>query len=286
LVLAVSLPSILAKEVPTEQIYQWFTIFLFILMAIALLIFLRWNHFISKEHNRKKANSSFFQSIKSLSKDSRKLLMVYLFSMIASSMPAVLVIFFVRDLLKAQSYTGMFLLIYFLSGALFMPFWKMMSQKYGKYRSWFFAMLLASVSFVWAFFLKEGDIWQYGLICVSSGSALGADLVFPPAILADQMHDSGKHDSACTHYGLLTLTVKASLAIASAISLPMLEIFSFTPNANNSKFALIGLSVSYALIPCIIKCLSSFLLWRIFINEQKGVQYLLMSKKESNHENN
>jgi glycoside/pentoside/hexuronide:cation symporter, GPH family len=269
LILAVSLPRHLSNYVPKDQIYHWFVLILTLIMAIALLIFLRWHYFRNKTKNKKMAPSSLIECIKSLSLDSRKLLLVYLVSMIASSIPAVLVIFFVRDLLQEEAYTGVFLLLYFLSGACFMTLWRIVSQRYGKYYSWFFAMLLASVTFIWAFFLKQGDLWQYGAICIASGSALGADLVFPPAILADNLHASNTESNASTHYALLTLTSKVSLALAAALSLPMLESFGFVPDdAQNSVSALKGLSASYALIPCILKCLSAFLLWRMFIYSQ------------------
>ena len=145
-----------------------------------------------------------------------------------------------------------------------------MSKKYGKYQSWFIAMLVASCSFIWAFLLKEGDLWQYIVVCITSGSALGADLLFPPAILADQLHAAKAEGSASTYYGVLTLTSKVSLALASVLSFPILEIMGFIPAGKNSENSLMGLSISYALVPCIIKIGSAFLLWYIFIKAGKG----------------
>lgn len=273
LVIAVSLPGLLSNIVPKEQIYHLFSLTLALIMAAALLLFLRWHRITLNTSPASKAQGSIFLSLKSLSSDSRKLLLVYLASMVASSIPAVLVIFFVRDLLGAESYTGLFLLLYFLSGVFFMPLWKRISQTVGKHRSWFFSMLLASVSFVWAFFLGQGDIWQYAAICIASGAALSADLVFPPAILADQLHASKAEHHASTHYATLTLTAKASLALASAVSLPALESFGFTPNIQNSAAALQGLSISYALVPCVLKIGAALLLWRMFIHSKKGVAH-------------
>lgn len=273
LVIAVSLPSLLSSIVPKEQIYQWFGLALALIMAAALLLFLRWHRNALKTEPASKIQGSIFLNLKNLSAYSRKLLLVYLASMIASSIPAVLVIFFIRDLLGAENYTGIFLLLYFLSGAFFMPVWKRISQAYGKHRSWFFSMLMASGSFVWAFFLGQGDIWQYAAICIASGVALGADLVFPPAILADQLHASKVEHHASTHYATLTLTAKASLALASAVSLPALESFGFTPNIQNSAAALDGLSLSYALVPCLLKIGAALLLWRMFIHSKKGAAH-------------
>lgn len=269
LVLAVSLPNLLAQVVLNDQVYQWFGLTLAILMVLAFWKFFRWYNLNGKKLN-KKVQFSFQHFIKAFSVESKKLVLIYIISMVASSIPAVLVIFFVRDLLKAEMYLGLFLLFYFLSGVCFIPFWNFMSKKYGKYQSWFIAMLVASCSFIWAFLLKEGDLWQYIVVCITSGSALGADLLFPPAILADQLHAAKAEGSASTYYGVLTLTSKVSLALASALSFPILEIMGFIPAGKNSENSLMGLSISYALVPCIIKIGSAFLLWYIFIKAGKG----------------
>ena len=275
LIIAVSLPGFLATKIPQEDVYRWFTLTLATLMAIALLFFLKW---LSKQPKNNHLNKVyFFWSIfKTLSLDSKKLLLVYLISMIASSIPAVLVIFFIRDLIGAEEYLGLFLLLYFLSGVFFMPVWKRMSLTFGKHRSWLFSMILAVVTFIWAFTLKQGDVWQYAVVCITSGMALGGDLVFPPSILADHLHLNQSKNNASTHYALLTLVAKASLALASTTSLPLLESMGFTPKSENSATALMGLNTAYALIPCILKCGSAFLLWRLFIYLKKG----------ENHENN
>jgi Na+/melibiose symporter-like transporter len=179
-------------------------------------------------------------------------------------MPAVLVIFFVRDLLGAETYTGLFLLLYFLSGAIFMPLWVSLSRRYGKYRAWLAGTLLAIAAFIWAFFLGQGDIWQYGLICIASGAALGADLALPPSILADQL--GGDEDNAATQFSLLTFLTKAGLALASALVLPLLDIAGFRPGEANAPLALFSLSAAYALLPCLVKLLAAALMVRYFIS--------------------
>ncbi len=273
LILAVSLPTLLLNVAPEHQIYQWFGLILALLMMGCLITFLNWNRTTRKNIQISTPNRSIITNFTKLPPNTKILMMVYLFSMVASSIPAVLVIFFVRDLLGVEAYSGLFLLLYFLSGAIFIPMWKRISQSQGKFRSWFLSMLFASGSFVWVFFLGTGDIWQFAVICVVSGAAFGADLIFPPAILADQVHASNATNSASSYYATLTLTAKSSLALASAVSLPMLESFGFTPDSENSSSALLSLSASYALVPCILKCGAALLLWRKFIHPQNGVAY-------------
>ena len=57
---------------------------------------------------------------------------VFFVSSLASAIPAVLVLFYIRDRLEAEQSTGLFLVIYFLSGALFLPVWQRIASAYRK----------------------------------------------------------------------------------------------------------------------------------------------------------
>ena len=60
-------------------------------------------------------------------------------------------------------------------------------------------------------------------------------------------------------------SMKAALALASAIVFPLLDAANFTPATTNSPSALLNLSIAYALIPCAIKLLAAYLMYRFFI---------------------
>ena len=263
LLISVSIPHFLEKIIDKDQVYEWFVFILLVLVIIGFTQFYYWYRVYSKKFDYNLKTLSFNCNL--LSSDLKKFFGIYLFSMFASSIPAVLVIFFVRDLLGAGHYTGFFLLIYFISAAIFMPFWTYVSNKKGKYRAWFFSMLLASFSFIWAFFLTKGDLWQYGFICLMSGISLGGDLIFPPAIVSDHIHSSKSQNSAAAHYGILNLLSKSSLAFASALSFFILDYAEFNVGGTNLNTSLIGLSIAYAFIPCIIKITAAFFVWKIFI---------------------
>lgn len=264
LILAVSLPSLLQRSVSKADAYLYYSLILSLLMLAAWLLFAPW--LARHLYERKECDANFFslrKGMRSLSGRTAYFLGVYGLSMLASSIPAVLVIFFVRDLLQAEYLTGLFLLLYFLSGALAMPLWQRTAGSRGAQRAWIYAMLLAVASFIGAFFLREGDVWLYGLVCVFSGVALGADLALPPAILAQHIHAEHKEGYASTHYAMLALVAKLSLALASAIALPLLGLAGFVPAASNGADALLFLSVSYALIPCVLKLAAALLLRRM-----------------------
>lgn len=277
LVLAVSLPGLLGFVLPESQVWYGFALTLLALMVLAMTVFLRW----MRLHGEKaeEARAAFFIRPRDLSPGARFLLAVYGVSMVASAIPAVLVIFFVRDLLGAEAWTGLFLMLYFLSGAAFMPFWKWLSLTTGgdlaaaKAKAWAVSMLLASAVFIWALTLGEGDVLAYALICIASGAALGADMVFPPALLADELHHNRSGAHAAAHYALLTLIAKAALALASGIALPLLDLSGFTPDAENSAAALWGLSLAYALIPCLLKLAGLAGLWFFYLPQARSITH-------------
>ena len=269
LLLAVTMPGILGKYVPAEKVFIWFSAILGVLMICALWAFGRWFKHNPQTTRQSPIQKGTWATLRLLPVATYRLYMVYGLSVLASSIPAVLVIFFIRDRLGAESYTGLFLLLYFLSGALAMPLWKKLSNRYGKHQAWLLSILLAVISFVWAFFLGAGDIWQYGVICIASGMALGGDLALPPSLLADHIHQHGSEANAATQFSILALLAKAGLAIGSAITLPLLDAAGFVPATSNEAAALMSLSIAYALIPCIIKLASGYLLYHFFIRSHR-----------------
>lgn len=267
LVIAVSMPTVLSRLTQSGNVYQWYALLLAGLMLAGMISFSRLPK-VTKVQN--KGNPSLFAGLKALPLETFRLLVIYAISMLASSVPAVLVIFYVRDLLGAEHLTGLFLLLYFLSGAVAMPLWKYLSARFDKYKAWSLSNILAVTGFIGAFFLGAGDIWAYAAVCIISGLALGADLTLPPSILADHIHARGNTAYSGTHYALLAFVAKASLALASAIALPVLDAAGFKPQAANSEQALMTLSAAYAMIPCILKLLSGAFLYKFFIPSQSG----------------
>lgn len=264
LVIAVSTPAALAQITDATQVYLWYGVILCVLMLLGVIAFSRVVN-VKSSLQPDTAPVSLFSGLRALPQETRKLLAVYALSMLASSIPAVLVIFYVRDLLVAEHLTGLFLLLYFLTGAAGMPLWKKLSVRVGKYAAWAIANALAVAGFIAAYFLGVGDVWAYALVCMVSGLALGADLTLPPSILADSIHAHGNRRYAGTHYALLAFITKASLAVASAVSLPLLDIAGFVPQAENTAAALGALSLTYALVPCLLKLMAAGWLYLFFV---------------------
>jgi Na+/melibiose symporter-like transporter len=191
----------------------------------------------------------------------RWLLAVFVTSGIAAAIPSTLVLFFIEDVLEAPQYAAAFLVLYFVSGAAGMPLWVALSRRIGKRNAWTVGMVLAVIAFVWAFGLQAGDAVAFGVICVLSGLALGADLALPPSLLADVIDDDGTAPEAGgegAYFGLWTLANKANLALAAGIALPVLGALGYVPGSGGAERSL---ALVYALLPCAFKLVSAAILW-------------------------
>ena len=276
LVVAVSMPWLLSMIMPANQVYIWYSFGLVIFMVIGIVGFSRvLSHSMAYPRDQQTSSRPFLSAFSALSPRQYRLFAVYAISMIASCFPAILVIFYVRDLLGAEHLTGLYLLLYFLSGAVFMKIWTKLSVDFGKYqvgkyKAWALSNLLAVLGFIAAFFLGAGDVWQFALVCILSGMALGGDLVLPPSILADEVHANHTEIHAATHYALLVFIAKAALALASAIALPALDAAGFKPQTANNASALLALSTAYALIPCGLKLLAAAMIYFFSIRYPGG----------------
>ncbi len=190
----------------------------------------------------------------------RALFAVLLVNGVASAIPATLFLFFTADALRLAQWSGLFLILYFGAAALSIPGWVALAVRHGEARAWVGGMLLASVVFIWAAALGPGAALAFGLICVLSGLAVGADLALPPALLAGVIGAAG-HGGAreAAYFGVWNWGVQITLALAAGISLPLLEWLGYVPGTGAGTGALVA---AYALLPCLLKLLAAAMLWR------------------------
>jgi Na+/melibiose symporter-like transporter len=269
LLLAVILPTFFMQYYSSATSFAFVSLVLNVLLIVGLVVFLRWYQIhrvdLERRNDEVPAKSttirsvvgSYFKKLSSLPSETRCFYLIYGLSMLASSIPAILVIFFVRDYLQAPVYIGLFLSLYFLSGAFGMVIWSRLSQKWdNKLKAWLLAMVLAVLSFIWVLLLNQGDLVAYALICIISGFAFGAELSLPPSILADHIAMQKREKESGFLYSQLTLLTKLSLAGATAVVFPILDSSGFKPADVNDKSSLSVLVICYGLVPCLIKLFS------------------------------
>ena len=186
----------------------------------------------------------------------RRLLTAFMLNGTANAIPATLVLFYVDDVLGRDDLGAGFLFVYFAAGVIAMPLWPWLARRVGKTRAWLIGMLAAMVAFIWAVFLGAGDVLPFFLICGLSGLALGADLALPPALLADTIdHEvaAGRGYPGGAYFGLWALITKLNLALAAGVALPLLAVFGYTATSTATKPALLALTLTYGLLPCLLK---------------------------------
>jgi Na+/melibiose symporter-like transporter len=193
----------------------------------------------------------------------RRLAILFLLNGLAVAIAATLSLFYIADVLQLESQSGALLALYFVSGAVSLPFWLGLARRFGKTTAWLLGGMVAVLGFVWAVQLGAGDLLPFAVICIMSGAALGADLALPAAIAADIIppRDQGR---TASYFGIWSLINKGVLALAAGLALPLLAGFGYRPGEQSGLFAL---ALFYAGVPCLIKLFSAILLirWRPYL---------------------
>lgn len=284
LLIASVLPAALQNFKPAEDAFRiLFWVFSVVIVA-AFIMFTRFMGRISPGHKITKSDTKKGLSFLSiLTGADRNFFGVCFLTHLSAALPGVMVLFFIRDYLGADNLAGLFLFLYFIAGAALMAVWVKLADKIGKKRAWLASMLLAVATFIWAFFLEPGDVVAYGIICVLSGMALGADLALPPSILADRVTEQKTEAEATQYYALIAFIPKTAIAIASGVSFLILDHLGFVAGEQNSPEVLEGVITLYALIPCVIKLCAAFWLWRLYKHEGDIYEYIERSGSHGTH---
>ena len=192
------------------------------------------------------------------------LLPAYFLNSVANALPATLFLLFVSHVLQTSQYSGLLLMVYFLSGVIGLPWWLWLARRLDKSRSWTLALLLSIAGFVWVPLLGSGDIGWFIAICAVSGFALGADMALPASIQADiaqHMQQQGNPHTGLL-FGFWGLLTKLALALAVGIAFPLLDWAGFEQNASTQTTAAwMTLLVLYAGLPVLLK---GWVIWRMW----------------------
>jgi Na+/melibiose symporter-like transporter len=183
-----------------------------------------------------------------------RLLGLALINSLPVAITSTLFLFFVEDRLQLEGKAGPLLILFFLCAGLSVPFWARMSNRLGSKKTLLIAMPLSILGFVGAAFLAQGNIFGFGVICIVSGVALGADMVVLPTMFSVALNKAGLN--ASTAFGIWSFAGKLGLALAAFIVLPLLSKNGFVPGQINSPQALTTLNTAYAIIPCILKLIA------------------------------
>jgi GPH family glycoside/pentoside/hexuronide:cation symporter len=247
--LASLLPPLLAAQF-AELSYRWLAAIFAITLLVGVSVTLRlpvFRHVASTAAAMPVRWYDFMTCLRDA--PTRYVLLVLLLNSIPSAITGTLFLFFTADVLHAtDTQAGLLLVLYFISAAVAIPLWSMLSRHIGLRRSLAAGMVLAIVSFVFAYGLGRGDIAAFAIICAVSGAAVGADLALLPAMFARALQRMPEVSGV--GFGLWHFTNKLTLALAAGVALPLLAWAGYVPAGSASINVL---SLAYAAIPCLMK---------------------------------
>ncbi len=253
------IPGILLNFYNSEKAYFIFSFFILCILFLFFFIFSR--NFLINLTTIKFENEIKRMHISSLfNKEYIWFYTVHFISVLSAALPAVMIIFFVNYYLKLEAYTPLFILSYFLSAALSLGIWKKLSLKYTKTYSWLISMIFSVITFSGVYFLDQGDLFPYLLICIFSGFASGGDISIPPSLLTSKIiFDKVKTHSA-VFFGIYNFLNKSALAIGSGFAFIYLGYNGINMAENAYNLEASKILILYSLIPLILKIISIILL--------------------------
>ncbi|MBD3797147.1 MAG: MFS transporter [Campylobacterales bacterium] len=256
-VTALVLPYIFnVADESSEALHLMFEVIV-VSLAVTLSIFLSTVK-LPKLQQHFKSFQEAFKSLYEALVHSRALFLSFFLNSFANAIPATLFLLYVELVLEAKQYTGILLIIYFLSGVIALPFWVHLSKKYGKKKVWTASMVSASFFFSCVVFLQSGDIIPFMIITVLSGLSLGADMALPASMQSDIVQNRLEESSGAL-FGFFAMLTKLSLAAGVGLAFSILGLVSFEPAAP-TKNSLLTLSLLYGLAPVALKIAAIYFL--------------------------
>jgi GPH family glycoside/pentoside/hexuronide:cation symporter len=198
------------------------------------------------------------------------LLVSYTISAFGNNLPATLILFYVQYVLRSE-HADFFLLLYFVTGVLFLPGWIALSKALGKKWTWLSAIIINTGAFFGVFLLGPGDTTLYGILVFISGIGFGATVALPSAIQADvidydELLVGARREGL--YIGIWSVTKKLAAALGVGVSLSILGLVGYEPNVEQTPSVVFTLRVLYALVPCICNAVAFFVLLPYPISKQ------------------
>jgi GPH family glycoside/pentoside/hexuronide:cation symporter len=201
-----------------------------------------------------------------------------------SNLPATLILYYVQYVLRSAN-ADLFLVLYFVTGILFLPGWIRLAKSIGKKYAWITSMAVNTGAFIGVFFLGPGDAWIYGILVFFSGVGFGATLAIPSAMQADVID----YDELLTkkrregqYIGIWSIAKKLAAALGVGISLSLLGVSGYSPNVEQSEQVVFYLRVLYALVPsiCNLIALAIALAYPISRTRHKAIRAAIQDRRE------
>ena len=185
-----------------------------------------------------------------------KYFVVLLFNGMAIATPSTLILFYIKNFLQLEKYTGLFLATYFISAILFIPLWQFICNKIGAIKLFKISMVCSIGVFSLCYFVTSEDILFYLVICLFSGIFFGIDLMAPTLITNNIIETQNIESVRSFVFSITHFISKIAIAVVSGSLLIVLG------SKSGVEYNQI-LHFSYTILPCIFKIIALYMLYQL-----------------------
>ena len=272
MIATLALPAVLGAQTSGETVFMM-GVFVMVMGPLCALITLAGT---PKEqvHSRSAAQFDFKEAIRFIAASSnlRKILLIGILS--AGLLPGItggLYVDTMTHVFKLGEYRNLLLLIYFAAAVFSVPFWVLVSKKFGKHKTLAIALFYGSVLLSFSFFMPRGDFWWmfWGLILY--GVVYGCAPFLSRSLMADfadqdEIATGKKRTGLC--YSLLNMIDKLGLAAAGIVFIA-LDFIGFDSKVDNSPETINMLLALYVVPSCACMLIAGWVAWRYPLDEEQ-----------------
>jgi len=221
-----------------------------------------------------KTHAPLLPTLRFLLKDDaiRRVMAVDLIESLNQGARGAMFFFFARLALGQPKWAGTLLLIYFLSGVVFIPAWIALARKIGKHRALVWCYIYGIAAGPLLFLVAPGNLIEAVGAFVLTGVSYGAPAFLLRAMMADIADaDTAEHgaERAGLMYSFLSLTSKFGIGAAVGITFPILVWMGFNPLHVNAPAAIEHMRLFNILLPIALAAITLSIMLGYKLDEAK-----------------
>jgi GPH family glycoside/pentoside/hexuronide:cation symporter len=205
----------------------------------------------------------------------KRLLLGFVLSSTGMAIVMPLYIFFVEFIVEESAANVPYMvMISATAGFIGIPFWVWLSKHIGKHRAWIGGFILLACISPMYLFLGPGDFWYMVPGIFIAGFGTGSFSALPNSMKADVIDlDTARsgENRAAFFFSSWSLVTKMASSLGAWLALQSLALFGFDAanGAQNTPEALMGLRLTFAVLPAIVFLLAAAVVWRYPITKER-----------------
>jgi GPH family glycoside/pentoside/hexuronide:cation symporter len=205
----------------------------------------------------------------------KRLLLGFVLSSTGLAIVMPLYIFFVEFIVEEPpEHVPYMVLISSCTAFIGIPFWVWLSKFVGKHRAWIGGFIVVAAVSPMYLFLGPGDFWWMtpGIIIIGIGT--GSFQALPNSMKADVIDldtARSRQNRAAFFFASWSLVTKLASSLGAWLSLQALALFGFDASngAQNTPEALMGLRLTFAVLPALIFVVAALVMWSYPITRER-----------------